>query len=79
MQEALDVLVRSGQAGILKRADRFAEMALNIASPSPELLEERVPRMQTVRHIWEAGNWLTAEELNSLKVAASKEEVASGE
>ncbi|HRO59677.1 MAG TPA: hypothetical protein PK177_11025 [Burkholderiaceae bacterium] len=55
--------------GVIERADRVAELATELMEPSLELVEERMHRMNTLREVFEAGDWLTAEQLNALQPA----------
>lgn len=72
VEKALAVLVKAGQAGVIERADRLAEIATGLLEPNAELLEDRLRRMQTMRQIFAEGDWLTAEQLNVLQQSPPK-------
>ena len=67
IEKTLQVLVSTGQASVLQRADRVAELAMEILEPDVDLLDDRLRRMQTVQTVFSEGDWLTAEQLNALQ------------
>ena len=71
IEKAFMVLVGTGQASMLERADRLAELATGMLEPNVELVEDRVRRMQTIRQVFADGEWLTAEQLNTLQPESS--------
>jgi hypothetical protein len=79
LEKALVVLIGTGQAGVLERADQLAELASGMLQPSVELIEDRMRRMDTVRQVFAQGEWLTAEQINALQATpqANKSHPAS--
>lgn len=67
LERAVAVAVRTGQTGLLERADRLAEVIGGIVEPSVALLEERLRRLEAMRAVLEQGDWLTAEQLRKLQ------------
>jgi hypothetical protein len=67
LEKAIVVLVGAGQASVLERADRLAELATGMLEPSTELIEDRVHRMKTVQQVFAEGDWITAEQVNALQ------------
>lgn len=67
LEMAMAVLVDTGQASVIERADRLAELATGMLDPNIELVEDRVYRMKTVHRVFAEGDWLTAEQINSLQ------------
>ncbi len=67
LARALDLMVNSGEVAILEQADRLAILLTGIMEPDLGLVEERLQRMQTIREIFKAEEWLTAEMLNRLQ------------
>jgi hypothetical protein len=67
LEKAIVVLVGAGQASVLERADRLAELATGMLEPSTELIEDRVHRMKTVQQVFAEGEWITAEQINALQ------------
>ena len=70
MERAFAVAVRTGQSGLLERADRLAEVIGGRVEPSVALLEDRLHRLQTMRAVFEEGEWLAAEQLTTCSRAA---------
>jgi hypothetical protein len=68
IEKALVVLVDTGQAGTIAKADRLAELATGLLEPNLQLVQDRAHRMQTVRQVFAEGDWLSAEQLNALQV-----------
>jgi hypothetical protein len=68
LEKAIVVLVGAGQASVLERADRLAELATGMLEPSTELIEDRVHRMKTVQQVFAEGDWITAEQINALQI-----------
>ena len=68
LEKALTLMTNVGDA-VIWQADRLAELATGFAEPSLELVEERARRMRTIREVFEQGDWLTAEQLNTLQVS----------
>ena len=69
LERAVAVAVRTGQTGLLERADRLAEVIGGTVEPSVALLEDRLHRLRTVRAVLEEGDWLTGEQLRELQPA----------
>lgn len=67
LEKAIVVLAGTGQASVLERADRLAQLATGMLEPSVELVEDRVHRMKTVRQVFTEGDWITAEQINALQ------------
>jgi hypothetical protein len=69
MEEMLTVVLAMPQweAGIFGRADEIALAFTRLAAPSAPLIEERIRRQQTMREVFARGDWLTAEQINSLQ------------
>jgi len=67
LEKAFVVLAGTGQADVLERADRLAELATGMLVPNAELLADRVQRMRTLQQVFAEGDWLTAEQLNALQ------------
>jgi len=67
LEKAMVVLVGAGQASVIERADRLAELATGMLEPSIELVEDRVRRMKTVQQVFADGDWITAEQINALQ------------
>lgn len=65
---ALQMLdVDSGMPDLINDADKMARLIVGQASPNPALVRERKARLSTINRIIEDGEWLTAEEINSLQ------------
>ena len=79
IEKALALLVHAQQGKVLAQADLIAEVATGVLAPSSELLEDRVQRMRTLRHVFAEGDWLSSEDLNALqaKPPRSKSQPAS--
>ncbi len=67
LERAFAVAVRTGQTGLLARADRLAEVIGGTVEPSVALLEDRLHRLKTMRAVFEEGDWLAAEQLRALQ------------
>lgn len=67
IEKALVVMVHARQEDMVARADQLAELATGLLEPSSELLEDRVRRMGTLRQVLAEGDWLTADQLNTLQ------------
>jgi hypothetical protein len=67
VEKALAVLVSTGQASVIERADALAELATGMLEPTLELVEERMHRMKTIRQVFQDSEWLTAEQINALQ------------
>jgi hypothetical protein len=52
---------------VLARADDIVRLVTHLIEPSDDLLSERQHRAQTMRSVFEAGEWLTSEQINSLQ------------
>lgn len=72
VEKALVMLAHAGHEDVVVRADQIAELATGLLEPSSELLEDRVRRMGTLRKVFNAGDWLTAEQLNALQAEPPK-------
>ncbi|MET3551278.1 MULTISPECIES: hypothetical protein [Burkholderia] len=74
------VLTRpSFNQSILDRADDLAAAFIRLVAPDTSLIEERIRRRETMRLVFERGDWLAAEQINALQVAppANKAQPAS--
>lgn len=67
LERAVAVAVRTGQSGLLERADRLAEVIGGSVEPNVALLEDRLHRLKTMRAVFEQGDWLTTEQLRDLQ------------
>ena len=67
MEQAVGLLARSGCPQVLARADRLAELAVGLAEPQFELVEDRMRRQQTLNAVLAGTEWLTAEQINALQ------------
>lgn len=61
------LLARSGGPQVLARADRLAELAVGLAEPQLERVEDRMRRQQTVNAVLAGTEWLSAEQINALR------------
>jgi hypothetical protein len=68
IEKALVVMAGSGVGtGVVERADRLAELATEWAEPDLALVDERIHRMRTIHEVFAEGDWLTAEQINTLQ------------
>jgi hypothetical protein len=67
IEKALMVLVHARHGNVIARADQIAELATGLLEPSSELLADRVRRIDTLRQVFAAGDWLTGDQLNALQ------------
>jgi hypothetical protein len=65
--QAVRLVVTSGEVAILERADQLAALITAVTDPDLGLVEERLQRMQTIREIFNEGEWLSAEIINRLQ------------
>jgi hypothetical protein len=68
LARAVDLMVSSGEVGILEQADRLATLLTGVIEPDLGLVEERLKRMQTIREIFNEEEWLSADMLNRLQL-----------
>ena len=69
VERAVVMALSADQMQVLKRADRMAELLTGLFVPNDALLQDRVHRAQTIRKALDDGEWLTAEQLNSLQAS----------
>lgn len=67
MEKALVLIAQASEGHVIARADRLAEMAVGLLEPSRDLLEDRLERMKTLRELTSQGQWLSAEQVNTLQ------------
>lgn len=68
LSRAVQILVESERlTHMYDSADSVARLVVSQVRPSVTLIEDRMAEMATIRKVFEAGDWLTAEELNRLQ------------
>jgi hypothetical protein len=55
------------ESGILQAADELALAFIDLAVPAAPLIEERIHRQKAMREVFARGDWLTAEQINTLQ------------
>jgi|SRR5438445_6162807 len=67
LELAVETITITRSLEVIRDADRLVELILGLAQPSPDLIEERSRRLQTINKMFAECEWLTAEELNTLQ------------
>lgn len=67
VDNAVTLLANSREGNVVARADVLAQLAAGLVEPQFELVEDRLRRMQTIKDVLAAGDWLMAEQINALQ------------
>lgn len=67
LEQAVSLLLTTGQARMLAQADQLAELVSGLTEPDLGLIEERIQRLKTIQEMLDDEEWLTAEMLNRLQ------------
>jgi len=67
VDNAFTLLANSCEGNVVARADMLAQFAAGLVEPQFERVENRPRRMQTIKEVLVAGEWLTAEQINALQ------------
>nr|WP_284700966.1 hypothetical protein [Robbsia betulipollinis] len=69
VEQAIHALGTDINVGVLPRADELAKLISGLTQPNGGLIDERALRQKTMRAVFDDGEWLTADTINSLQAS----------